>query len=446
MNLNSTSKLVLLFLFSTSVCAMAGDDEHVSVPQFMVADLSEDVTGPLNAFLAAVPNGSTVRFPRGSRYRIDGTVVLDGKRSLTIDGNGVLFRAFDAGEDHDKKTSYAGWKKTRNRAHWRVRGGHNIVVRNLEVHGAHPDAGKDGTYDYNREAQHGFDLLGVENCTLENVTVHDVYGDCVYMAKVQGVVVRNSKLTRCGRQGIAVGTGEDVLIEKNLIADSRRGIIDIEPYGEKWRAGNIRIIGNRLGGSRLLLLPMGGSGTIGAVFVADNVNTEHNGTPAVANTGKPKQRRGPLLMVNNRLTVGGSPTHGLRITHNDGIFLAGNELTFPAHRKMTALNLTGSRGAVVGNRFIDAALVDESTSLDVLMTANQRIADATDAKTEWKRVQGGFAVRTICGEGEFIALMRGGPQPATPPRTIEAYGHSTETAFAWFQVCNGQVVRHGSRD
>lgn len=31
---------------------------------------------------------------------------------------------------------------------------------------------------------------------MEKVTVHDVYGNCVYLAKVQGVVVRDSKLTR----------------------------------------------------------------------------------------------------------------------------------------------------------------------------------------------------------------------------------------------------------
>jgi hypothetical protein len=194
-----------------------------------------------------------------------------------------------------------------------VLGGRNILVRDVEVHGAHPDAGQSGIYDSNREAQHGFDLIGVEGCTLENVTVHDVYGDCVYMSKIRSVVVRDSQLTRCGRQGIAVGTGEDVLIENNEIGDSRRGVIDIEPYGKGWRASNIRIIGNRLGESRLLLLPMGGSGTVGTVFVADNINTQHNGTPAVMNTCKPDARRGPFMMINNRLSISGSPTQGLRV-------------------------------------------------------------------------------------------------------------------------------------
>jgi hypothetical protein len=154
-----------------------------------------------------------------------------------------------------------------------------------------------------------------------------------------------------------------------------------------------------------------------------------------------------LLIINNRITVGGSPTHGLRITHNDGVFIAGNELTFPAHRQMTALNLTGSRGAVVGNRFIDAAsLTGPSASPDVLIGANLIGSNVYDAKTEWKRIRGGFAARTTCSEGEFVALMRGGPRLIPPPEAIEGYGQSTKAAFAYFHIRDGQVVRRYLRD
>lgn len=135
-------------------------------------------------------------------------------------------------------------------------------------------------------------------------------GDCVYVRESRRVVIRDSTLQRGGRQCLAVVTGRDVLIETNTIGDSRRGVTDIEPYGKDWATISISIIGNRLGGSRLLLLPMGGSGTIGSVFIADNVNTEHNGTPAVLNRGKPGQQRGPFVMVNNRLTIGVSPAPG----------------------------------------------------------------------------------------------------------------------------------------
>ncbi len=444
-------RLSFLMLTAFTVClygtpeVIADDKAVISVPESIPADLSRDVTTELNRFFAGLPDGTSVRFPAQAKYRIEGTIVLADKTNITIDRNGVLFRAVDRGEDHGKKENYAGWKRTRNRAHLRVKGGRNIQIRNVEVHGAHPDAGKAGTYDSNREAQHGFDLVGVKDCILDNVNVHDVYGDCVYLTKVQGVVVRNSKLRRCGRQGIAVATGEDVLIENNEIADSRRGIIDIEPYGKDWATGNIRIIGNKLGGSRLLLLPMGGSGTIGTIFIADNVNTEPNGTPAVSNTGKSEQHRGPFLMINNQISIGGSPAAGLRIRHNDGIFLAGNTLTFPERRQMTALDLEGSSGAVVGNKFEGAAAVGD-VNQGITRLFNSTASDAKPTKTEWKRIPGGFAVKVTLEDGEVVALMRGGPRQKTPPKKIEGYGHSTEKDFAWFHVQNGKLIHSRLRE
>jgi hypothetical protein len=438
--------LMAVVLHAVGASSNATEPETiVAVPHSIPADLSRDATAELNRFFAALPDGATVRFPRGARYRVDGTLVLDGKEDITIDGNSVLFRAFDPGEDHAKNENYAGWRRTRNRAHIRISDCRNVLVRNVEIHGAHPDAGRAGTYDANREAQHGFDLVGVEGCTLEKVTVHDVYGDCVYMAQVRGVVVRDSMLTRCGRQGVAVATGEDVLIENNEIADSRRGIIDVEPYGKEWRTSNIRIIGNKLGGSRLLLLPMGGSGTVGSVFIADNVCTGPNGTPAVSNTGQPGQHRGPFVMVNNRLSIGGSPAAGLRARYNDGLFIAGNTLSFPESRRMTALDLEGSSGCVAANRFAGAATVGRDWA-EVTEMANSTVADGKLPATEWRRIPGGFAVRVALEDGEVVALMRGGPRQEVPPERIEGYGHSTAAEFAWFQVQGGRVVDTGTRE
>ena len=434
---------------SDAMSAEESSTEVVSVPDTIVADLSKDVTAELNTWLAAVPNGSTIQFPAGAKYRIDETVLIENKENLTIDGNGVLFRAFDPGEDHDKKTSYTGWKHTRSRAHIRVTNSKGIRVRDIEVHGAHPDAGRGGKYDYNREAQHGFDLVQIENCHVEKVNVHDVYGDCVYISKAKSVVLSDSTLVRCGRQGVAVGAGEDVLIENNLIADSRRGIIDVEPYGEEWNVTNVRIIGNRLGGSRLLLLPMGGSGVLGSMFIADNTNTEQNGTPAVNNRGKAGQGRGPLMMVNNQFTIGGSPAPGLRIEHNEGVFIAGNTLKYPEHRQMTAVKLEGCEGAVVGNHFAGAATViedepnNEATSITSL--SNTLKQDGQARPTEWKRIPGGFAVRVKLGDSEVISLMRGGPARETRLEKIEGYGQSTSAEFAWYQVKGGAIVASGVR-
>lgn len=441
----------LLYSIATVVVAAPNtaptkaSSQVVSPPASIAADLSKDVTAKLNAWLAEVPNGATIEFRVGARYRIDDTVLIEGKEDLTIDGKGVFFQCFDPGEDHEKKTSYSGWKRTRSKAHIRITKCKRIQVRNVEVHGAHADAGRKGTYDYNREAQHGFDLVDLEDCKLENVNVHDVYGDCVYISKSKSVIIADSTLKRCGRQGIAVGTAHDVLIENNEIADSRRGIIDLEPYGEQWAASNIRIIGNRLGGSRLLLLPMGGSGVLGTVFVADNINTEHNGTPAVGNRGKPGQQRGPFMMVNNQFTIGGSPAEGVRVEHNAGVIIAGNTLKFPKHRQMTAVDLQGSTGVVVGNHFSEAASVMAETQ-GMVSLSNALEKDAKPQPTQWQRIPGGFAVRVTLDDGEVVSLMRGGPSNDTPPEKIEGYGQSTAAKFAWFHVRNGSILATGKRE
>src|SRR4029453_9571110 len=49
---------------------------------------TRDVTDALLAFFRRVPDGSRVLFPVRSRYRIEGTVELDGRSRLLVDGAG----------------------------------------------------------------------------------------------------------------------------------------------------------------------------------------------------------------------------------------------------------------------------------------------------------------------------------------------------------------------
>ncbi|MCA9246958.1 MAG: right-handed parallel beta-helix repeat-containing protein [Planctomycetales bacterium] len=418
--------------------------ETVRVPASIPADLSRDVTSQLNSFLDRVSNDSTIVFPEGAKYRIDGTVLLRDKRGITLQGAGALLRAFVAGDDFVKQQDYANWRRVRTRAHLRIEGSQNIVVRELEIHGAHLKAGRHGQYDANREAQHGIDVSGSKDVRIESVKIHDVYGDCIYLRKVHRIVVRDAHLQRCGRQGVAIATGKQILIQNCDIGDSRRGVIDIEPYGADWRTENIAIIGNRLGSSRLLMFPMGGAGAIGAVFLADNVNAEPNGTPSLLNKGSAGQGRGPLVMVNNDWTVGGSPTSGLKILNNDGVFIAGNRLAFPTQRRMIACTLTGSRGAIVGNAFPGAERILEDAARMVDFN-NSNSLDAKPAQTQWKAVAGGYAVYSELSDGKAIALMRASVAPERDPAHLEAYGLLTDGRFAWALIRHGQIVQSYQR-
>lgn len=56
-----------------------------------------DVTAALNAFIQSFPNGSTITFPAGSRYRVEHIVIIGNHSNLVIDGAGAVFFATTTG-------------------------------------------------------------------------------------------------------------------------------------------------------------------------------------------------------------------------------------------------------------------------------------------------------------------------------------------------------------
>ena len=73
------------------------------------------------AWLATVPDGSTVQFGTGRCYGQDGTITLTGRTGLVIDGQGSEFRALTPGGSH--------------RANWRFVERAQPDVRNMAVRG-----------------------------------------------------------------------------------------------------------------------------------------------------------------------------------------------------------------------------------------------------------------------------------------------------------------------
>ena len=117
------------------------------------------------AWLATVPDGSTVQFGAGRCYGQDGTITLTDRKGLVIDGQGSEFRALTPGGSH--------------RANWRFVGGSDLTVRNMAVRGSNPD----GLYDPAIEWQHGYSVEGVQGMTLSNVKARETWGDGVYLGK-----------------------------------------------------------------------------------------------------------------------------------------------------------------------------------------------------------------------------------------------------------------------
>ncbi len=412
----------------------------VSIPDAITTAAGRDVTVELNAFLKELPDGSTLSFPEKAEYRIEGTLLLEGKKSIVLEGNGATIRATDPLPDYGKKDNYSGWKMVRTRSQWLIKDCEDITVRDMRVIGAYKDGGREGEYDYNREAQHAFDILGVKGITLEAVHASDVWGDGVYISKgSRDVIVRRCRIERTGRQGMAVGNAFGILIEDNDINDSRRGLLDIEPYGKDWSCGDVRVIGNRFGGSRLLALPMGGSGSTGAVIVANNIFTGPNGTPLVLHRTKEEGvKRGPFFFVGNEARVGGSPAPGLRFGQVDGVLVAGNRMAFNPKRKMSVLTIPCGPTGVFGNAFPGAARLTADESAKFLTETANTFGENPAKPAEVLEIENGYAVKVDLGGGkEVLGVMRanGLDGPA-----IKGYGIETGKQWAWELQEGGKTI------
>lgn len=227
------------------------------------ADCSTDVTDPLVAFIAEVPDRATVSFGPDACYRIDGTVQVVDRQGLTFDGNGATFKAVEQGDGSRKQ--------------WEFTGGGGFTIRDLTVVGANPNGGPDG-YEDEFAFQHGMNFEGVEGVRISNIAVTDVYGDFLRFGKNQGkdnrgtsdVIVTGSRFERGGRQGVSFTAASDITIEGNTLDGVARSVFDIEPNNSDGGAERLRLIDNDLSAWGNLVLPIGGRGVVAGIELLGN--------------------------------------------------------------------------------------------------------------------------------------------------------------------------------
>jgi hypothetical protein len=274
-----------------------------------------DATADLQALIDRTPDGGVVRLQAGGNYRVEGTLVLEERHQLRIDGNGARIFATTRGDLH--------------RGEIRIVGGSDLVVRDLEIRGAHPRAGLDDrAYVPALEGQYGIALEGATDVEIDRVRIHDVYGDFVYVSRHEGdrrwserVWIHDSAFARNGRQGIAVVAGRDVVIERNTFTDTRRATIDLEPNSPSWGAENIHILDNEVGPGRLLFVAAGGRGPVDRVVVARNTLRGHLLNFWVI---PPDGDRPQRFWVVDNTSDTGAVRPPLQFTRTDGVVVSGN--------------------------------------------------------------------------------------------------------------------------
>ena len=318
---------------STSPPASPSPIGGVAVPSSITSDGSRDATANLQAFVDSVADNSTIVFPAGAVYRIDGMLLFRSRWGLTFDGNGATLERVNAG--------LSGTDDALFTREVRFMGGGNLTIRNLSVVGANPNAGmSNSAFDPAYEFQHGIELDGVQGALLDHVRIQDVYGDFVYlgMSQSQGVqtpsrnvTIQNSRFERNGRMGISVDYAEDTIIQNNYMGDCRRSWVDVEPTGATWQVRGLTIRNNTVGPHRLNFFANAGRGDkVGDIVISGNRTAPRVafGAITISRGDSPLALggyRGPYLIAGN---VG--PTRaGFSFREAAGITIRNNDIPFP---------------------------------------------------------------------------------------------------------------------
>lgn len=320
-----------------------------------------DVTQDLLALFASVRDGGTVRLAAGAQYRVEGPLVLENRHNLTIEGNGALLFATTTGENVTPPRGLQH-KWPRKRAHLVVIGGGGLVVRNLQIRGAHSNGGANGDYVEGLEGQHGIALRGVQGAELDRVRITDVYGDFVYLGAYGGarsawtrnVRIHDSHFERNGRQGFGITAAEDVLLENNYIGDIRRTALDIEPNDESDGVKRLTVRKNTFGAiGNHFLAGHGKKGTIEDIAIEENVV---HAKMRVSTHPAGNRRRNFRIVNNTSDHIVGLPLPLMTLNRIDGVMVRGNELLLNPNRAMTGVRVTQSCSVDIGGNTFTGAL------------------------------------------------------------------------------------------
>lgn len=227
----------LVGLLATPPPARATDS--VVVPASIDATGASDASADLAAFIASVPDGSTIAFAAGGTYRLDTGLRLIDRQDLTLEGNGATLHA----------TAATGEPRT---SPFVLEGGRNITLRGFVLTGTNPDSGTSESHHPDRQDQGGVDAYGVRGLLIERTTIRETWGDCVYLGAddgtwSDGVTYRESTCERNGRMGVAIVAASNVLVEHVTFDAIAMFPFGIEPNADSEGAIGITIRDNEVG-------------------------------------------------------------------------------------------------------------------------------------------------------------------------------------------------------
>jgi hypothetical protein len=288
------------------------------VPASIDATGSADASGPLNAWLRTVPNGSTIAFRARGVYRMNRGLQVHGRQNLTFIGQGATLRSY--GND--------GWQSSL----FILTASSGIKVSGFRLIGNSPTP---GNLLFGREYAHAFYVFGSRSVDISGVVIDRVWGDAVAIEDwADGVSFHDSRVVTVGRNGVSIMAGRNIRVERVAFNRTGGSFLDIEPWQSTGGAHNV-LFANNTGGTRGVTDPSWGVGMLFAadgvvgsqvsyVKVNNNVLTGSTITAQVTN----RTRRQNIEMRNNvsRVTASSGPYGGpiLNFAHIDGLVVTGN--------------------------------------------------------------------------------------------------------------------------
>jgi hypothetical protein len=301
--------------------------------QFQVPDSAcvtdGDSAPAIEQFLATVPNGAVVLFPRNAKCEVARTVDLgvpptgQSKRErTTIDLNGATI--FRTTEPSCKKIDDCNGP---------------IVALNLvdtvTLEGGSVQGGQhvDGLpqFDATREHDHGIAVHGSVNVTLFGLAVSDVAGDCVDVDKQKKDDAGNVRLIGtpgrpftcegAGRQGVSANAVTGLRIQGLEFDRIASTAIDLEPRRHGFIDAAV-VQDNKFGWvGNYAIAGIGGSETWKDVRVEHNIQIDPNHPGDAFLRAGNSFDRGPVVIVRNRIRA------RIQLNHTSGT--AANNILLP---------------------------------------------------------------------------------------------------------------------
>jgi hypothetical protein len=183
-----------------------------TVPPWVPSGCAIDATSQILSWIASVPDDSALVFGAKACYRVEGTLEIRG-RNLTFDGNGSTFKSLDP--PSDQRALWRAWDSS-------------VAFRNMTIAGSYANG---GAHTPALQHAHAIDLRGTHG-VVENVSMSDLAGDCVYFglgSSRSSGSVRDSSCQRISRNAVSVTAGDDIRVTR--VTTHRIGFIafDVEP-------------------------------------------------------------------------------------------------------------------------------------------------------------------------------------------------------------------------